>query len=93
MHKFTKRVSTGALKKILNRLQVQSVIRIREIEESEELCVDEIQHFEGSEDIFFDSTGEWIIYSSHEDSITFGGQALINEVKKVCPAWNEIVWT
>src|SRR5262245_23769114 len=81
--KFTKQVSASALREILNRLHVQSVIRVREIDESEELSVGEIPHFEGSEDIFFDSTGSWIIYSSHEDSITFGGLPLISEVKKV----------
>lgn len=38
------------------------------------------------------STLDWIIYASHEVSITFAGQWLVDEIKKNYPDWNKRLW-
>jgi len=34
---------------------------------------------------------DWIIYASHESSITVGGW-MLDEIKEQWPAWSEYVW-
>jgi hypothetical protein len=35
---------------------------------------------------------DWLIYASHESSITFGGKWLIGEIKRVWPNWMKRIW-
>jgi len=48
--------------------------------------------YDGSEGYWFNKTLEWAIYSSHEDSITFGGEKLISALKKKWIGWDKYVW-
>ena len=41
---------------------------------------------------WFSESADWIIYSSHEESITFGGARLQNAVKKMWPRWSASIW-
>jgi len=35
---------------------------------------------------------DWVIYASHENSITFGGEWLINKVKGAWSNWESYLW-
>jgi len=41
------------------------------------------------------SSGEldWLVYSSHEESITFAGRWLVGAVKAAWPTWSERLYT
>ena len=45
-----------------------------------------------SEGYWCDGAFDWIIYASHESSITIGGW-LLPEIKKVWSNWKEGLWT
>ena len=44
------------------------------------------------EGYWFDSTMDWIIYCSHEGSITFGGEWLINRLKLNWKEWEKYLF-
>lgn len=50
-------------------------------------------YFWNNECFWFDDNMDWIIYVSHEGTITFGGKWLIEQLKKVCVDWeNNTSW-
>lgn len=48
--------------------------------------------YTGAEGYWCDTGMEWIVYASHEDSITLGGQWLIDRVQESWSAWPEHIW-
>ena len=40
-------------------------------------------HPDSYETIYFDRTFEWVVYGSHESTITFGGAALLNFIEQL----------
>lgn len=70
--------------------EIKEIIEIRELKykgyivknENFEPCYEGI-----GEGYWFDSNMEWIIYCSHEGSITFGGELLINKIKEDWKNW------
>jgi len=36
---------------------------------------------------------EWVLYQSHEHSLTVAGERLLNPIKKAWPQWNEHLYT
>ncbi|MBP1961185.1 hypothetical protein [Paenibacillus aceris] len=44
------------------------------------------------EGFWFTDEMNWIIYCSHENSITFGGELLIRRIKENWSEWNEYLW-
>ncbi len=49
-----------------------------------------LEHY--SEKIIVPTDFSWIIYYSHENSIAFGGQKLIEKVQTAFPKWKSIEW-
>jgi hypothetical protein len=49
-------------------------------------------YYNGAEGYWCSQNMDWIIYASHESSITIGGW-LLDEVKRVWPNWKERIWT
>jgi hypothetical protein len=41
---------------------------------------------------WLDRDAEWMVYVSHEDSITLGGAWLIEKVKQRWPDWRELIY-
>lgn len=54
-----------------------------------ELSVFEPRYANGGEQYSTSESADWIVYASHESSITLGGDWLINIVKKRWPDWNQ----
>lgn len=48
--------------------------------------------YNGAEGFWTSPTHDWIIYASHEASITVGGWMLA-EVKRIWPEWERHIWT
>ncbi|MCD6052439.1 MAG: hypothetical protein K0Q55_3857, partial [Verrucomicrobia bacterium] len=36
---------------------------------------------------------DWIIYASHESSVTIGGEWLLPAIKSAWPNWQNRIWT
>ncbi len=57
----------------------------------------ELAHFEaaydGREGYWTSGEMDWLIYASHESSITVAGEWLLEAVKSVWPEWREHVYT
>jgi hypothetical protein len=49
-------------------------------------------YYNGAEGFWCNNNFDWVIYASHESSITVGGW-LLAEIKNVWPNWKERVWT
>jgi len=64
----------------------------RELDPSKEMCIGEFQFGYGySETIVVNDSLSWIIYWSHEGTVTFGGDQLISKLKATVPNWENAV--
>ncbi len=90
---FEKEVGAEKLRTIFRSHGIERIWEIREdgINYEEELSVLE-PFYNGNECYWCDATFDWIIYASHESSISVGGW-LLAEVKSVWPNWERRVWT
>lgn len=82
------------MRRILTAHGVTHLYEHREGGESYELSVSSFEpHYNGLEGFWSDKNLDWIIYASHESSITVGGEWLLNEIKTVWPQWQQRIWT
>lgn len=90
---FEKEIGAEKLQKILSEHKVEKIYEIREdgLDYEFELSVFE-PYYNGAEGFWCDTNYDWIIYASHESSITIGGW-LLNEVKTTWINWEERIWT
>jgi len=90
---FEKEVGTEKLQTIFRDRGAETLLEMREdgINYELELSVFE-PYYNGSEGYWCDGTFDWIIYASHESSITIGGW-ILPEIKKVWSNWKERIWT
>lgn len=49
--------------------------------------------YTGAEGFWTAGEMDWMLYASHESSITFGGGWLIDAVKRTCPGWEAVSFT
>lgn len=90
---FEKEVGTEKLHAIFRNRGVATLWEMREdgIDYELELSVCE-PYYNANEGYWCDETFAWIIYASHESSITVGGW-LLPEIKSIWPNWEARVWT
>jgi hypothetical protein len=82
------------LDRALGQLTVERAVEIREFGPSREADRPFLELFyNGAEGLFFDSSVSWLIYTSHEGTVTIGGDALIQAVTAEWPAWEAARWT
>ena len=90
---FEKEVGEKRIRAILEKHGVGKIWEILEGDVDYEIDVTYLRpQYTGVEGIWFDDDLDWIIYASHERSITIGGW-LLDEVKAIWPNWEERVWT
>jgi len=90
---FDEAVSTGRLRGILSARGIERVWELREYGPEYEEAVAMFEPFyNGAEGYWSSGDLEWIIYASHESSVTVGGW-LLQEVKAMWPSWQTHVWT
>jgi len=66
-----------------------------EHEPSELVSLTDFRYFRGygfSETFIVDDVLDWIVYWSHEETVTFGGERLIALMKSRVPDWADGVW-
>ncbi len=90
---FDEGVQYERLREILATRTVERVWELREYgpEYEEELALFE-PYYNGAEGYWSSGNLDWIIYASHECSVTVGGW-LLSEVKGIWPSWQAHVWT
>ena len=90
---FEKEVGFEQLRAMLHSKTINNVLELREYGPE---YVIELSAFEplynGAEGYWCDESLTWIIYASHESSITIGGW-LLEEIKRKWPSWKERIWT
>jgi hypothetical protein len=80
------------LQDILERRGVKGVWELREYGPEYELEVSLFDpHYTGAEGYWSSGALDWIVYASHESSVTVGGW-LLGEVQALWPAWQTHLW-
>ncbi len=86
-------VGVGMLRSLLMKHGITRVWELREYGPEYEMeLADFNPSYNGAEGYWCSQDMKWIIYASHEGSITIGGW-LLEDVKSVWPNWNERIWT
>ncbi|MFF2019712.1 hypothetical protein [Paenibacillus sp. NPDC058177] len=93
---FDSEVGYELLRKFLKEHGVNHVYELRELEFSPEYEL-ELSAFTptyafNGEGFWCSKEMDWVIYASHENSITIGGEWLINKVKEVWSNWESRLW-
>lgn len=83
------------LKNILQAACHERIFELRETgtepEYEMDTCVFE-PTYNGLEGFWFSEKMDWVIYASHESSITIGGIWLIEQIKTIWPNWKKRIW-
>lgn len=89
---FLRAITPERLEGILRERGVTRVWELREDGPEYELDVSALEpHYNGAEGFWTSSALDWILYASHESSITVGGWVL-DEVKRRWPGWEHHIW-
>ncbi|CAM4475363.1 hypothetical protein [Paenibacillus typhae] len=93
---FEEEVGFEALKAILSAHGIDRVFELREFDHSPEYQLD-TEGFNpvytiNGEGYWFSAEMDWVIYASHENSITIAGEWLLTEIKQIWPGWEERRW-
>jgi hypothetical protein len=85
-----------SLQELLRRSGVRHVYELREGISSADCEIDlELLRpwYNFDEGFWFDESADWLIYASHEGSVTIGGGRLLPELRAVWRNWSEYVYT
>ena len=89
---FSDGAPSDRLQGILQRRGVERVWELREYGPEYEQGVSLFDpHYNGAEGYWSSGALDWIVYASHENSVTVGGW-LLEEVKALWPAWQGHLW-
>ncbi|AMM51508.1 hypothetical protein TH61_10450 [Rufibacter sp. DG15C] len=77
------------LKEILEELEAGPIHEISEIQEDRIIPVSEIDEYVGIEMFYTDSDASWVIYLSHENTITIAGARLLDALKQKWANYND----
>jgi hypothetical protein len=90
---FEKEFGYEILKDILRNHNVTKIWELREdgIDYEIELSIFE-PYYNGSEGFWCDSNYDWLIYASHESSITFAG-TILDDIQNNWTNWQKRIWT
>lgn len=84
------------LREILKRRGIYRIWQLREFDSSPEYEIDTYAFYPSytldGEGYWCSNDMDWVIYASHENSITIAGSWLIDEVKSAWKDWKQQVW-
>lgn len=87
-------VAGGRLHAILDARKVGRVFELREDGSAYETRLADLDPvYTGGEGFWCSAAMDWVLYASHENSLTVGGEWLIVAVKSAWPEWAQYVWT
>jgi len=91
--KFGVFVPESRFRELLRSFGEGDLVLFREHDPDALVTVQELPHvYRWSETILAPHSLSWVVYWSHEDTITFGGATQVAEVKKLVPNWATAVW-
>jgi hypothetical protein len=88
---FEEEFGSEKTRQILHNLGVRKIWEVREREIDHEIELSVVEFGYDQEAFWFDETFDWLIYASHESSITFAG-SILPEIKKNWPNWQKRLW-
>jgi hypothetical protein len=78
---------------ILAARGVDRIFELREVGSAYELRLADLDPvYTGDEGFWCSDALDWVLYASHENSLTVGGEWLITAVKFAWPEWERYVW-
>ena len=78
---------------IQNKYRVNQLFELREDGQLKELNIDECDFcYDGLEYIYTEKELRFVLYFSHENSTTIGGQLLLEELHKIWPEHRQHLW-
>ena len=77
------------LRKVLFGLGVSRVFELPEIDAAKEIELASVKSWRMTECFWTDASMDWVIYSSHESSITVAGQRLLPAFQEAWPDWRD----
>jgi hypothetical protein len=87
-------VAGGRLHAILAARGTECVLELREGGSAYEILLSDLDPlYTGDEGFWCSDAMDWLLYASHENSLTVGGEWLISAVKSAWPEWERHVWT
>lgn len=90
---FDHAMSSGQLRGIFARRGITRLWELGEGGPAFEIATDSFEPMYAGAEGYWTSPGlDWLIYASHESSITIAGDWLIAEVKALWPDWEEHLW-
>jgi hypothetical protein len=90
---FEEFVGDGGIKRILLQRNIESVIELREGGSCERLPTADVEiYYSGLEGYWTSQAYDWLIYASHEYSITVAGEWLLEELKAIWPTWSKCIY-
>lgn len=90
---FLKDIGLKNLSNCLKKLKVEECYLLDEYKDDNKdflISNEEIIPYNGLEKYYCDNSNEWIIYFSHENTITFGGKMIINILKSEWSNWKKV---
>jgi len=93
-HFFEHEFGYAALRHILAEHGVTTALEFRENGKAYEVSIATFEPcYTGLEGFWTSGRFDWILYASHEGSITVAGEWLLPAIKAAWPSWNRRVWT
>jgi hypothetical protein len=91
---FEKELGYPALRKILAARGVRGISELIEGGSGRKISIEEFEpYYSGLESFWTSEQFDWVIYASHESSITVAGQWLLPAIQAVWTNWRARVWT
>lgn len=80
------------LRQIVSELKIKRVFEVNENNINYEIEISVFEpYYSGSEGFWFDESFDWLIYASHENSITFAG-SILPKIKESWISWQNHLW-
>ena len=82
---FCSKLGLSCLVQTIVEMGVNHLHKINEIHEDEIIKTEDIWSYDGIEVVYCNDNVDWLIYFSHENTVTVSGKKLINALKKNWP--------
>ncbi len=80
---FITNVGLSNLNKIINTMNNHKIFKIEPFVSFEEFDSIDIRITVGADEFYTNETADWVVYITHENTITFGGVEIIKKVKEI----------
>lgn len=91
--KLEKLLPQATLRELILNLGAADVFLIHEYDADEQVHISDVPQLYGwSETFMVSDQFDWVVYWSHEETITFGGRSIIRSVCSAVPDWKSALW-